>query len=301
VNESRRLSQAARWTWFADIGEITSYGRDLCVNGKPFLKASSENYAAFLARILTNLAGLPQSQRAASIQELHEGLLDVQRAAARLTEVKARIRILRPLANFLTVFVFAAVPVLVWQFGLRRFLWGVVAAVLAQTVAAAVLYWRAHKALLPDGREERFSWFLTMLLAAPTAMRAHDLLARHVFECFHPLALANVLLAPEAFKVFARRTLLDAQNPIEPVCWVADPQAKAAVEWSLNTWRDTLERHLLRAGLAPQELILPPSPSESCHVSYCPRCLTQYVVETGTCPDCGGRRLQRLPHRAATL
>jgi len=50
-----------------------------------------------------------------------------------------------------------------------------------------------------------------------------------------------------------------------------------------------------RAGLEDAELTQPPAPLEDNSKSFCPRCDMQFIVESGTCIDCGGIELQPLP------
>jgi hypothetical protein len=135
-----------------------------------------------------------------------------------------------------------------------------------------------------------------MLLAAPTAMRAHDLLVRRALETFHPLALARILVSPEEFRQLVHQVLLDLRHPLQPLAPTGPPEARASVAWSLAAWRKTVEEFVRRAELSPEELLAPPTPSEPDHVSYCPRCLTQYIVPEGVCAECGGLPLERLPH-----
>src|SRR5260370_39990637 len=120
---------------------------------------------------------------------------------------------------------------LVWQFGFGHRGWVVVAGLLAQTITAALLFRRAHRALFPDASAERFTPFVTMLLAPPTAIRAHDLLSRHLLGAFHPLAVAQGLCSPARFEELARRTLLDLRCPMLPLCPAGTPAAARAAQW----------------------------------------------------------------------
>ncbi len=299
LNGWRRPPQSAAWMHYDDITQIASQGRKLLLNGQVFLRTGSEGYARFAASALRRIRQTPPAQRAEVIRDFFAGQLDLERVAARLQELQRRSGVLRWLANAVFVSVFAVFPAVVWQFGLRRFLLWMAAAVLVQTTAAAILYYRAHKALMPEAAEERFSWLLTMLLAAPTAMRAHDLLARRALETFHPLAVGKVLLNEEAFRRLAREVLRDQRYPIEPACPSTAPEARAIAQWSGAAWQEALDGFLLRCQMPPAELLAPPAPQEPCHRAFCPRCRAQFVVEAGVCAECGGRPLERF-FRTAT-
>jgi hypothetical protein len=302
LNGTRRTPQCGAWMRWAEVREVATLGRKVFLNGQFFLKANSEGHAVFLAGVVRRIHRQPPEQRVQAITTEFAAHLDTHAVSARRQEAGRRAGGLQWLANLLLLTVFAATPLLAWHYGWRRFLWALVGVVLAQTVTAAVLYYRAHKALLPAATEERFTWCLTMLLAAPTAMRAHDLLVRHAFEQFHPLALARVLVPADAFRELAQQAVLDARHPLEPAWPGGSLEARTAVTWSHAAWREALEVFVGRTGLSLEQLVAPPTPSEPCHVSYCPRCRTQFVLSEGRCPDCGGLALERLgaADRAAT-
>jgi hypothetical protein len=294
LNGSRRPPQRGAWLPFAAMREVATLGKKVLVNGQCLLQAGSESYAAFLAGLLRQLLKVDPGQRAEAIRQIMASQLDQERVSARLAEATRRARPLQWLANGLFLSVFALVPAVVWQFGLRRVLWALVVGVLAQTLVTAVLYYRAHQALLPAAKEERFAWCLTMILAAPTAMRAHDLLLRRVFESFHPLVLARVLGHPDRFRELAGLAWRDGSFPMEPFCPDLPPEAGRCVAWAHRAWLEVLRAFFKKSGLAADDLLASPPPSEPEHISFCPRCRTQYVLREGCCAECGGRKLVAL-------
>jgi hypothetical protein len=209
-----------------------------------------------------------------------------------LRDCRSRSGPVRVLSNALFVYLFAVVVPLVCRFGFGQFGAWLLAGMLAQTITIAVLFRRAHAALHPGADEERFKPFLTMLLAPPTAIRAPDILARHLLENFHPLALARVLCPRESFEEFARQVLLDSRYPLFPVSPKSDPAAVAAEQWFRDAAMNAVEKYVASAGLQPVGLTAPPLPAEPANRSYCARCGAQFVMTEGSCADCGGRPLQ---------
>jgi hypothetical protein len=136
-----------------------------------------------------------------------------------------------------------------------------------------------------------------MLLAPPSAVRAHDVLSRHLLENFHPLALAEVLCAPETCQAFARQVLLDLRYPAFPVWPTNEAGPSSTEQWSRAVWLEAVENFVRRAGWKPEALVAPPRPLEPGNRSYCPRCGAQFIARKGTCADCGGRPL--LPFAAS--
>ena len=163
----------------------------------------------------------------------------------------------------------------------------------AQTATIAILFRRAHKRLLPLGDDERFTSFLIMLLAPPTAIRAHDVLARHLLETFHPLAVAQMLCSAEIVKAFARAVLLDLRFPMLPICPTSEANACATEQWFRTTRLQAMQKFICDAGLSLMDLTASPLRTDQENQSFCPRCGAQFVMTAGVCADCGGRPLER--------
>src|SRR5205085_3826042 len=108
----------------------------------------------------------------------------------RVAEFQKESAILKYLANWLFVFLFAACPYMVWKAGMERALWPMVIGIYVQTIMIALLFSKLHRKIYPADSEQVFKPFLTMLLAAPSAIRAQDILGRPLLEEFHPLAVA---------------------------------------------------------------------------------------------------------------
>ena len=267
-------------------------GRKLLVNGEHFLKAASALSARRLAESLRRLRKTPEHERAATIKQMLDESLDTEKLSARWRVFQTRAWPIRILSNGLFVYLFLVVAPLILRFGFGQFGVWLLVGMLAQTIPIAVLFRRAHKSLFPDAGEEHLKPFLTMLLAPPAAIRAPDLLARHLLQHFHPLAVAQVLCSPGRFQNFARRVLLDLRYPLLPVCPTNEAEPMAAEHWFRSARREAAEKFVQQAGLKPDELTAMPGPTEPANQSYCPRCGAQFVTRTGACLDCGGRPLQ---------
>jgi hypothetical protein len=290
-----RPPQAARWLQYTDAQTIGTEGRSVLVNGTIFVKASSPTAARRLAGLLRELKALSEIDRPAAIRRVLTATLDAKAARQRWEDFQAQGPQLRWLGNILFVYLFIVAPGAIWFFGFRNGGLWVVAGLLAQTFTVGWRFWRAHGAVYPDGSEERFTPFLTMLLAPPTAIRAHDLLARRLVEQFHPLAVAEVFCPGAPFHRLVRRVLLDLRFPMLPSAPSPEATVAQTEEWFRSVFLDECERAVERAGLKPSDLTRPPARSEpDCH-SYCPRCDAQFQVETGICADCGGRALVAFP------
>lgn len=61
-----------------------------------------------------------------------------------------------------------------------------------------------------------------------------------------------------------------------------------------RTLRDIVTEVLGNAGYDIDTMLGPPRHSDATSRSYCPRCHLEYVIERGTCGDCGGLTLRPL-------
>lgn len=276
---------------FDTFSNIEVDGRRVLVNGSTFLNAVSTFGARQVADDLKAVGTLPQSQRAEKIKLLVQNTLNTKEVEIRLIEYQTKTRLLRFLSNVLFVILFVVFLPLVLKFGLGPLELMFLAAAFAQSVVIAILFRRLHKVMYPEAHEERFRGFLTMLLAPPTAIRAPDILARPLFERYHPLAVVKVLANSNEFRRFARRLILDLQYPVLPVCPTDHPAALAAEAYFTGVHRQASEDFLQQCGENVSELIAPEAPSEPANQSFCPRCGTQFVKRSGECVDCGGRPL----------
>jgi hypothetical protein len=294
LNPAGRPATQARLIRWEEIKSVTVEMKKVLVNGEVFFAAASPFEARRLAAALKKFSRLAGQDREAAFRQMLLGQLNEQAVAARLEEAHGRLRPIRILAHTLFLSLFVVAPLVIWQVGIVRCWPYLLIGLLSQTISQALLFRRAHAALFPDGKEERFTPFLTMLLAPPTAIRAPDVLTRHLLEGFHPLAVAKALCVPEDFKHLARQVLVDLRFPLLPVCPTDDPDAVAAEQWMRTGWEKQVLFFLLQSGLKPEETaLLPPQPEEPDNRSYCQRCGAQFVTSEGVCADCGGRPLRR--------
>lgn len=280
--------------WFLpwqQFREARAAERKLRVNGRLWWTAPSASLAKLRADELARLARLPDAERAPALRALFEASLDTTAVQSRLAAFDRASRPLRPWCSALVVFTFALAPAAIWCVGLRLSWAPLVAALLAQIGVIATRFARAHRALFPEATEERFAKVLTVALSPANAMRALDALSRPLFEAFHPLAVAAVLLPPADFRDLARAVLLDVRHPAQPVCPEPDPAAQATEQYARRLLEEAVERVVRRRGLDPDALRRPPQPVEPDCRAYCPRCGAQFTTTHGTCADCGGLAL----------
>jgi hypothetical protein len=288
VNPGWRPPQTGNLFRFDEIQTVTTSGKKVLVNGTLLLKTTSPTYAEHLARHLQRLVKLAPKHRAGAIREIFRSSLDTRALRRKWREYQQQAATLRRLANLLFGYLFVVAPAVIWTFGFRQCWLPLLIGLLAFTISIALEFRRIHKALYPSATDERFTHFLTTMLAPATTIRAHDMLSRPLLEMFHPLAIAKVFCDETRFREFARRVLLDIRHPCLPVCSRAEPMAQAAEGHGRAALQKAVEEFLKRNGADPANLARPPAPADETCRSYCPRCLAQFTAENGECADCGG-------------
>jgi hypothetical protein len=289
INPGWRPSQVGRLVRYDELRTVTFEGKNVLTNDALFCRAPSAASARRLAEWLHTLKLMPEAQRSDAIRTAVADALDPEKVRARWSEYRDQSKLLQRLSTVLFAYLFFAAPALLWSLGFRVAGIGVAAGLLVQTFTIGWLFHRAHRRLYPNGAEDRFVPFLTMLLAPPTAIRARDLLARHLMDEFHPLAVTQVLCSRADLKAMARHALRDLYFPMLPLSASAASDAIQTEGWFRRLVLDETEKLLTRAGLNPVELLAPPVISEEVHRAYCPRCHAQFVSADVVCGDCGGR------------
>jgi hypothetical protein len=295
LNRDWRRAQVTQFVRFDALHSVEVVRKTVLLNGTEFFKAASPYAARKIAEMLDGLRKTSASDRPAAIREMVAAMLDRAQALRRVQAFNRSSRWLRFLGIALFFYLFAAAPWVVWRFGLAAIVWPLVAGLLAQTVTISILFRRAHASLYPEASEERFTPFLTMLLAPPTAIRAADILGRPLLEHFHALAAAAVVTSKEEFAGFSRQILLDLRYPILPACSASDPSARATEKEFRQILLEASEALVTGWGIDVQELLRPSARTDPTHRSYCPRCETQFTTKAGACADCGGRELLPFP------
>jgi hypothetical protein len=293
INPGWRTPQTGKLFRFDGFQSAEARGKKVVINGEVFFKASSPAFAAQVVHQLRQLSKLDRPSRENAIEELFRNQFDTGAIDRRWQEFQKRTAGIQLLANSVFAHLFLVSPIVLQYWSLRR-CWPMLVVVLfALTIATAILFRRAHKHFYPEATEDRFSHFLTILLAPATTIRANDVLSRPLLEGFHPLAIARVLGSDQEFREFAGQMVREVSYPALPLWPGDDPVAQAAERQSRTLLLKILEAFLKNNGLDPRNLVQSPARADATSQSYCPRCLAQFTIPEGACADCGGIELAR--------
>lgn len=283
-------------------GPVRAVLRDVRVGGTFLARAADDATARAEARRLAALASLPgEAARAAALQKWASDYLDPALAAARLEEVRKAARPVEILALILFAWLFAVVPAVALALGAERVLLPVFLATPLLHLPVAVLFFRAHRRLLPGRRGDAWVEVVKCLLSPPMAARAAESLWLHAFAGFHPMALLLAdTTAGDGVRSEARLELADLRYPVFP-----DDVPEAAREcegWHRANLLTGLQARLRAAGLSGDDPPGSPGPEEARPgFHFCPRCRDSFADSLDACPACGNPpvrfRARRAPAR----
>jgi hypothetical protein len=280
---------------FEDIRHITTNERKIVINEKTFFISSSEGEAVATVEFLRRLKNKPPSERKAQIEKEIASRLDPKLADARLKEFLDRTFTVSLSSLALLIFVFILSPIAITLFGLGA-TWRYLLGFMIFNVLLIIWdFYRADRELF--GAEKTIPWsdIFTILLSPPAALRATKYLAKNFAYEYHPLALAAARCSTEDFRALASITLRELLYSADSDCGngVSDDPAANFREWFRNACRTAVAKVVKDRGQNPDDLIAAP-PRESSNVqSYCPRCLSQFLMPEGVCVDCNRISLRR--------
>lgn len=271
---------------FEHMAQVNSEQRELFVNGAPFVRAGSDLQAAELAHFLNRIRKLTPKARGFEIEKELARRLDPECISSRLKEYVEQTFGLNLDSLVLLVGIFMVSPILVWRWGLVS-VWPLLLAYLL--LSASLIAWdfrRANRRLFPTTGTTRWSTVTTILLSPPAALHATKYLARDIGNGYHPLALAAARCSNKDFRALASWILREVMFVPETGVNL-DSQGADCTRWFSRRFCEAVSALVRKKGQDPEELVAPPLRQSESVQSYCPRCLSQFVIPDGVCTDCG--------------
>ena len=286
-----RPAQTGRSLSFNEITGSSTDGAYLLVNNERFTKCATARQARAISESLDAVGVAKPSAREGLVRNYIAKQFRADEASAILKEANVAIKQIRTACSILFLFLFVATPILVSILGLITLLIPVAIVMVVLAVDISIMFYGAHKKFYPLESQERIENVIKMILCPPVAIRATDLLTKHLLSEYSPVVVATLLSGPNANK-FVRGFILDLQHPLKHE--VSDDAAEI-VTWAAGEQLQRCLAHLKRSGYAKSKVLLAPPASDEDSISYCPRCGCQFVVSSGACPDCPGVELVAFP------
>jgi hypothetical protein len=273
------------WIEFSQLEDLRADHKRIRGGKGTLFSTPSKSWALRLARLLEEWRAQPASNRMNAVRAFLRASLDLKDIRNRWEIFQKATRRLRWLVNALFTYLFVITPLVIWLVGLGLTWPFLLAGVLAFTFTISFEFRKRHREFYPHSADERFTLWLTLLLSPANAIRAVDVLSRPFFEANHPLALARHFCSPQDFRRVAAETWRSISYQV-PGC--ASGAARDAEVQTSDVLRSELQRFLEQNGISTGELLAPPDKGDPSCLSYCPRCLAQFVTVKTHCQDCGG-------------
>ena len=285
---ARPATQTGEFISFSAISNPGTDGAYLVLNGQKFAKCATPKQAKALASIIDALSKAKPARRESLLRSWLAKQFDARAATRLWREAEDSIAVIRWCCSIFFGFMFFGVPVLVTLYGLEQLIIPVAAGIVALALQIVFLFFRAHRKFYPAESQERLESMAKMVLCPPVSLRAADGLTRNLLAEYSPIVVANVLAGQEGegASQFAREFVLDLQHPLKHE--VTDAAAAETIDWMNAAQLKACLEHVARDRKAAGKSLLKAAQREGDSISYCPRCLVQFVVAGDECPDCPG-------------
>jgi hypothetical protein len=273
---------------YEEISEVTTDGKQLSLNGSPFVKCCTVEQAKSLAELIKRVSSEPIEEREKLLRESLVAKFAKNDAFNHLAYVNDLTTGVRWICSSFFIFLYVITPITVSVYGLNSLVIPVAFVMLLSSLVISIAYSRAHRTLYPIQSHDRLSNVVKMVLFPPSAIRAADLLTLNAMSKFHPVLLANLLLGSNS-SAFVRAVINDFKHPIRHD--LTDPKALSIVYWHATHEFDVCKQFLeTQSPIAVNDLLAPPS-WDSVSSAYCPRCSCQFTTGISECSDCPGVEL----------
>jgi hypothetical protein len=271
---------------FDDMQQIDSAQRNLLINGASFVTAASEIQAGEIREMLQRVKQQRLPERQAEIEREIARSVDVDRMCSRLAAYADKAWDLKVDLIALFVVIFLVSPIVVLKLGLAT-VWPFVIAVLLLNVALIAWDFRRINREVFQNANVPWQAIVMVLLSPPAALHATKYLARDLGRGYHPLALAAARCSDADFLNLAAWVLRDVRFAPEQETGGTDTRATDCRKWFYHKLQTGLYSLVRKKGFAADDLMGPPRRESEYVQSYCPRCLSQFVIREGVCTDCG--------------
>lgn len=280
----------AEFIAFDDMRRIESEQGKLLVNNSVAVANCAEAQTKDLVRFLKHLKEMSQEERISAIETLFAQMFDPGCVDARLREFTENTYDLSLDSLLLPVMMILGGSIMVWWRGLVAS-WPILLSYLVFN--AALIAWdfrQAVRKLFPSEGTTYWSAIAMILLSPPAAARATRYVAKDIGHNFHPLAFAASRCSDTEFRNLASWML--RQSMFADALKSVDGRHDECTLWFRLKIHEHIVALIRRNGHSPEEIIAPTQRESNQVRSYCPRCLSQFVISDGLCSDCGGISLR---------
>jgi hypothetical protein len=279
---TRDLDDAPRALGFDELNDVATKRSMLRIGGRVFARAASAEHAEAGAARLAALGRTTSANRVAEIGAWERDAGDVAALHTRVVAARSAVRWLGAVCDAYITALFLLLPVAIATLDETTAVLASLPVVATRHGVALGWAWRAHRALRPAARGERFETLLAAALFPPHLLRLPQRLFLAGVGAPRPVAAAAALLSGDARVVFLRRALAESELAAQRSV-AGDSFARAVCEHD----RAAVLEIATQAGVGEAELRRPPVRSDPLSAAYCPVCFDEYRSGFERCADCG--------------
>ena len=249
--------------------KIVCRDNQVLIDGQPLLSLRSEMIAKNITTLLVKVQDSPQWKRSSILDAELNKMFSLESIEHRLQQYSDSAASLHAACFSLFLFLFFLGPLLIYFLGLRHLWLGLFLYLVLSSCLILWLFRRSYRELYPVASGGYWQQMFTIALSPFAAIRANDALLTNLLSRFHPLAVTRRILPETEFLKFAGAELRKAKF--------------LSADANLLQF---LTEFLARQKVDIKSLLDPPHPENPRSLSFCPVCLTQYVIDAGVCQDC---------------
>lgn len=290
MNRPKREGQLHRLN---DISSIDIKSNFVLLNGSIFVKCVSGSSARDLGKTLNKLTSLSPLERETYLDNYLKIEFDTQKIESKLKTFREETLFLRIICHLQFLYMFAVFPAWVFYYGFENVIWPLLLSIMILSLLLSFVFYITHLSLFHSEKEDRLKHMIMIAVYPLASIRAVDYLSYRYFKNVNIVAIASVLCKHSEFLKLASKTLRELEYPIDPASSDLQGLALETESW----WRLKIGEAFLgfmeEKKLSTNILLKPHRAFGKHALSYCPRCLCEFLFLEGNCPDC--RDVKLLP------
>jgi hypothetical protein len=259
---------------FGEPHEIEASGTEVLVDDEVFLSLRTAPAAEQTARLLSEVQNTARKNRISLLERHFKKMFSAKMIEEQLDLYSRSTGYLQSACFSLFFIMFLLGPVAIFVLGLHRVWLALLLYIIFLLVSILWLFRRAYRRLYPQKTTWPLQNMVTIAFSPFAAIRANDLLVSELLAEYHPVAVAQHILAETDFREFTSAALRKAQ--------FLDSDAFLV---------KFIHAFLVQNGFQPESFLRPPNRENPNSQTYCPVCLTEYVIASGACKDCNNTPL----------
>ena len=268
-----------------DIQNFSLKDETLLLNGRPFVSSKSRVLLKQSLKIVRGLREAPLEKRETLIKQYLEESLNIEGLTDKKNIYYSKTMAFRIFSNLLWFYIFLFSPGIIMYMGFIPVIIYLLGGYLFLHVTSVILFMITHKKLKSGIPCYDFLAHIFKITVFPPALiRALDIYSSDYFTVYHPLAIAFVFLPDRTLDIFIRKYLL-ALSYFKPGSRLNGKAGNIVKDFN-QMQKEVLENFVQNRGKDLKHLLSPDFSGDTHALSICPRCHSEYTLDSGFCTDC---------------